>query len=452
MRRPLGFILFALLLPPLPGCTVVPSMDGAANVSVNDVAKRVKCDIWKVVWAKLNEPPFDRHHNNRYAFLKGWGAKVHLTLAVDNTGSLNPGAMLIKPLPASQSFSLGLGAGATTEAVSTTDYEFLLSFAEMNGELRKDPSLAGYNGCFLREGLLLESDLRIDELFERALEPVEYGTLRVGHHPGVAGASAPPTPAGEIPDYDDFQALFAKLQKARPAGPSPLSPEALEKIKKSQSLNNLVPMEDHEIKDQHIIDENKKIALQLETLAQTYINNIVKPVTDILSASFPACVKTVTQLRNEAIIQAALVSNDKIDVDGAKTVEASSTAMTALNKKFDELERVVRKVVGELKICPQLPVPRTIPQAYDPLDLVSQTINFYITSSGSITPTWKLTRVTAPLASTFASVSRKDTNTLIIAFGRPDLSKEGGGNTAISNQILTGTLRDAIRSLPGAVQ
>ena len=29
-------------------------------------------------------------------------------------------------------------------------------------------------------------------------------------------------------------------------------------------------------------------------------------------------------------------------------------------------------------------------------------------------------------------------------FGRPDLSKSGGGNTAVSNQILTSTLKDAI--------
>ena len=82
-----------------------------------------------------------------------------------------------------------------------------------------------------------------------------------------------------------------------------------------QSLNSFLPLDDQAIKDQHTIEENKKIALQLETKAQTYINNIVKPVTDILSASFPACIKAVTQLRNEAIIDAALVSNEKIEVD-----------------------------------------------------------------------------------------------------------------------------------------
>ena len=111
MRCPLGLVFLVSLLAVLAGCATVPRMDGAANVSVNDVAKRIKCDIWTIVGAKLREPPFDRHHNNRYAFLKGWGAKVHLTLAVDNTGALNPGATLINPMPASQSFSLGLEPG-----------------------------------------------------------------------------------------------------------------------------------------------------------------------------------------------------------------------------------------------------------------------------------------------------------------------------------------------------
>lgn len=442
MARRIGPIAVLLLMPILAaGCVLVPKIDGAANVSLDDVTRRVKCDVWRTVWAKLNEPPFDRHHNNRYSFLKGWGAKVHLTLAVDDTASLNPGATLIDPLPASQSFSLGLGAGVTTEAITTTDYEFFLSFAEMNKELKGDPALSLYSGCAPREGLLLESDLHIDELFNRALEPVEYGTLRVGQHPGVAGGSAPATPAGEAPDYTAFQSVFDKLRKAQPSAVTELTAEQVNKIK---NQNSFLALTDQAVRDQHIIDDNKQAALQQETKAQTYINNIVKPVTDILVASFPACVKPVTQLRNQAVIEAALVSSDKIEVDRATTVKASKDALETLNKKIAELEGVVGKTIGELKTCPTLKAPKPAPMLYDPLDLISQTMNFYITSSGSITPTWKLTRVTAPLASTFASASRKDTNTLIIAFGRPDLSKGGAASTAVSNQILTGTLRDAL--------
>jgi hypothetical protein len=447
-------VVLLLILPVLSaaGCVVVPRIDGAANVSLDDVAWRVKCDIWKVVARKMHEFPTDKHHrrSNPYSFLAGWGAKVHLTLAVDNTGALNPGATLIQPLPASQSRSLGLGAGISTEAISTTDYEFFMSFSELDKEYKRAfDRIEKY--CPAPEGLLLESDLHIDDLFDRALEPVKYGTLRVGQHPGFGGSSTPVTPADQVPDYTKLEKIFSEL-RAKPSEGKSLRPEDFKFIQENLKLKGLLVPPNEVLETQHTIEDNKQIALQLETKAQTYINNIVKPVTDILGASFPACVKTVTQLRNEAIIQAALVSSDKIDVDRATTAAASTASLNALreqlmgskSKNKKGLEETVEEVLNELKTCPLLRTPAAPPQLYDPLDLISQTMNFYITSSGSITPTWKLVRVSAPLAGTFASASRKDTNTLIIAFGRPDLSKNGGGNTAVSNQILTSTLKDAL--------
>jgi hypothetical protein len=105
----------------------------------------------------------------------------------------------------------------------------------------------------------------------------------------------------------------------------------------------------------------------------------------------------------------------------------------------------VEQIIGSLKTCPKLPAPQPTPLVYDPLDLISETINFYITSSGSVTPTWKLVRVSAPVSSTFFSASRKDTNTLILALGRPDLTKNANSSIAVTNQILTSTLKDALQ-------
>jgi hypothetical protein len=87
----------------------------------------------------MHEFPFDRRHPkaNPYTFLAGWGSKVHMTLAVDDMGNLNPGATLVEPLAAGQSRSLGLGAGITTEAISSTDYEFFMSFSELAEEYKK---------------------------------------------------------------------------------------------------------------------------------------------------------------------------------------------------------------------------------------------------------------------------------------------------------------------------
>jgi hypothetical protein len=204
--------------------------------------------------------------------------------------------------------------------------------------------------------------------------------------------------------------------------------------------------------------EDKKEAHIEEIKAQAYVNNIVKPITDILGASYPACVSDLTQLRNEAIVQAALVSADKIEVDNATKPADSSAALAKLKeqmkgtidkfgKKHPGLEDVMQSVLDQLNTCPGRKSKPTPPIEYDPFDLVSQTINFYITSSGSVTPTWKLVNVSAPLNGTLVSGSRKDTNTLIIAFGRPDLMKGSTLNTAISNQILTSTLKDALSNV-----
>lgn len=433
------------------GCVVVPPMDGAANVSLDDVAWRVKCDIWKFVARKILFPTDKRFKKpDPFTFLADWGARVHLTLAVDNTGSLNPGATLIQPLPASQSRSLGIGAGATTEAISTTDFEFFMSFSEIHDDYKNAVGLVE-DYCPAPKGLLLESDLQIEELFNRALEPVARGTLRIGQHPGV-GSSPPATPKNEVPNYSDFEAAFNKLRGKQFSLGRTISDNEFRAFQNSPGTEKFQFQTKEALQDKTAVDEYKKAAQLQETKAQSYINNIVKPITDILVASFPACVKDLTQLRNEAIIEAALVSADKIGVDNATTAPDAKKAFDELNEqmsgtpkvKDSGLESKVQDVLNQLKTCPARKPPTPSPTVYDPLDLVSQTINFYITSSGSVTPTWKLVNVNAPLASTLASVSRKDTNTLIIAFGRPDTSKGSPTSTAISNQILTSTLKDAL--------
>ena len=78
--------------------------------------------------------------------------------------------------------------------------------------------------------------------------------------------------------------------------------------------------------------------------------------------------------------------------------------------------------------------------------MIGETVNFFVTSTGSVTPGWKLVHVTAPLAPTFLAGSRKDTNTLILAMGRPAPAAGGGvvGSNAMNNQILSSILSQAI--------
>ena len=85
------------------------------------------------------------------------------------------------------------------------------------------------------------------------------------------------------------------------------------------------------------------------------------------------------------------------------------------------------------------------PTLYDPIETISETVNFYLTVSGSITPIWKLVRVTAPLAPTLASGSRKDTNTLILTMGRPLIADgKAQASMAMNNQILASLIAQAV--------
>src|SRR5258706_10260961 len=95
----------------LSGCVKTPISDGMVDVSVNEIVRRLKCELVEAVGQKSQE-------DARFGFLSQWAAKVHLTLVVDDQVSINPGATLIEPLKiAGTSRSLAVGAGLTTQAV-----------------------------------------------------------------------------------------------------------------------------------------------------------------------------------------------------------------------------------------------------------------------------------------------------------------------------------------------
>src|SRR5262249_5213095 len=135
-RRAIGIVLLSLLLN---GCVNVPTHDGLARVRVGDVVKRIKCDMAEIIFRKAQIRTPDGRHP--FLFLEDWAAKIHLTIAIDDTVGITPGASVTSPLdktvatallPATtETFSLGIGAGLTTEAVRQEDIEFLVSFSDM---------------------------------------------------------------------------------------------------------------------------------------------------------------------------------------------------------------------------------------------------------------------------------------------------------------------------------
>jgi hypothetical protein len=415
MMKVIGRTLFGFCIALCSGSCVVPPRDGLAQVRVDDVMKLIKCEMARAVFAKTREHS-DDGKDYPFTFLLQWAVKLHLTISVDDQASINPGATLISPLPAvgsvGQQRSVGLGVGFQSQAVRQEDYEYLLSFKELQKEFSDVPKVeALYNSCRLDQGLLLESELGLKALIDAALAPVQSGVLRAG--PGNFGPGAGPTPQGKLPPPAD---QLKSIERNRGPG--------------GNKAAFLTPGNE---------------ATDIETETQAIINNVVKPLYALASASSfdPKCLAGITVDQSKAIISSIGVS---INVPKF-TQSGDSKVLDRIKKDFTDTVDSANRMIAGYRACATA-LGRQDNKTYDPINLISQTVNFYITSSGSVTPSWKLINVTAPLAGTFLSASRKDTNTLIISMGRPIVAANGtiSASDAMNNQILASLLGQAISS------
>ena len=179
---------------------MVPARDGAAAIDVNAVVTRIKCDLRHIVLEKATTKLTGGAQP--FLFLRSWAAKICLSLVVDDTVAVNPGASVTTPLHTvnnvAQSFTLGVGAGLTTQAVRQEDVEFLVSFSDIDKEFHQTSTGPFYYSCPYDHGLLLESDLGLDKLINNALSPVENGVLVPGRNVGPAVGAPPPIPPPDI--------------------------------------------------------------------------------------------------------------------------------------------------------------------------------------------------------------------------------------------------------------
>ena len=132
-----------------------------------------------------------------------------------------------------------------------------------------------------------------------------------------------------------------------------------------------------------------------------------------------------------------------------QNVTKAGVALQDLKVAAAQVVKHTRDMVNQIDICSAKEKPKKKkPTLYDPIDLISEQVNFFVTASGNVTPGWKLVNVVAPLAPALFSGSRKDTNTVILAMGRPNASADGGiaASTAMNNQILAAILSQAVAS------
>lgn len=443
-------------------CVQVPPHDGAARVPLGSVTKLVKCDIYRTIALELAEHPTQIA---QIEFLAQWAAKVHLTVYVDDTIAISPGATLIQPLAvANTSYSTGIGAAFTTEAVRQEDIEFFLSFQELSKEFRqlgRKGIEQKYNSCAPGDGILLESDLGLKDVVDTALRPVLDGTLKAG---GNIGPSTTTVAAlqGAKSNLNDFKTnVFAQ----------PVSNVAdLETYLKTNhregqfsALVKSLPSEQQENAKKGAASDIEQLG-KLDKDAKELVTNVVTPVYDTLSPTLPKkCLDDtpgkadkpkdkkpgITSNKDSAVLSASLVSMAKLNGDGATDPSVLATALKNAKSAEADAIKYAQNMIDQINVCLKNP-PKDEKPLYDPIDVITETVDFYITYSGSVTPTWKLVKVSAPLAPTFLLGTRKDTNTLIVSMGRPD-TKAGvatGPSATMNQQIASALLGQAVLTLP----
>ncbi|WP_315827844.1 hypothetical protein [Bradyrhizobium sp. SZCCHNG3015] len=414
----------------LSACTVVPRNAGTADVRFDKVVKRVKCDLLGAIYTKANQDP------DRFGFLTQWSAKVHMTLTVDDQGSVNPGLTVTSPLAVSgTTFSVGAGASLTGQAQRIEDYEFFLSFDKAGSEMTQEVVRARYDGCRFPDGVLLESDFDFGSVIERAVSPIEAGLLKKGRQVGPGSNTSPSIPANEIPNIKQalnaarsspiihpnvadlvksdarLGPLFDKLSQGKTIQNLPTDSDAAERVKAKKAQDAA-----------DAIANSPKVAQNVHEV----IENVVKPLYDLaVTTNLPSkCNIQMQRDRAAALSSAAAVSISKSNIDNATSDEAD-LIIESYKEEKDAREKVLLKaqaMLEDITNCkePLPPPPTPVVTLYDPIDLIQETVNFYITASGSVTPAWKLVRVSAPLSSPFLSATAKTANSMIITMGRPN--------------------------------
>lgn len=432
----------------LSSCTVVPKNLGAANARFDQIVKRVKCDLLRAVYTKANQ---DRA---RYGFLTQWAAKVHMTLTVDDQASFSPG---VSATNLAGNFTFGVGGTVSGQAQRIEDYEFFLSFAHAGPEMTRAHVDRFYDGCTFPYGQLLESDFDFGTIIDRAVSPIEAGLLKQGRQQGPGSSTSPAIPAGEIPaikqalnavkDSPILQPLPAEL-----AGRDPRFKEILGKIEFPYGPL-AIPLDEATKKQQ---DKNAKDAAEAIANApkiaqnvQEVVDNVIRPLYELaITTDLPKkCNIQMQRDRASALASAANAAISKSNIDNAKPEEFKSIIDSYTAQK-ESRTNVLQKGQAMLVGITQCTEPPDRPQKptvalYDPIDLIQETVNFHITASGTVAPSWKLVRVSVPLGGPLLSGAAKTTNSLIVTMGRPVTDSSG---KQVASQAMNTSLQASLIS------
>lgn len=179
-------VIQVLFLPTLAGCGfVVPEMQSfyKANyhqegIDESNLVGNIKCQLHYAIQDVFDEDENSKNQRLSYplasTWLKDWGAQVNLKIAVDEKSNVSPGAILTTPMQnvvttfpsggpvtSPQSFGMGLGGALSGDATRTETIGFYYLFSDLQKEGRITKE-----SCAEENGLLIDSDLKIDQFME----------------------------------------------------------------------------------------------------------------------------------------------------------------------------------------------------------------------------------------------------------------------------------------------
>ncbi len=515
----------------LESCVRVPSFDspidapvtGDPKVLVLDVVKRVKCELY---WAmkdhlplvvsspapakggadKSKLPTFDKK-DPRF-WLSQWDATVRLELVLNEQGSVAPGVTFtdllknaynaaagassvpIGKVPATyspgasaitQSFSLGIGGGVTTQAVRTDDIQFSMSMAELVDEfdIRREQTEAEYKFCTHRgkelgDGAFLEGGLGLEDWTESALGPTlcrgptgeqaplqtcEAGQgfryLRPGVHP-PASSTGPTKPIPVNPvnigaqaaaggsDCKDLACIKTSLTGLEgKIDPKQQRATDLDKLK-SNLKKIIAPIYKNAKND-------PKLCPTLPAEDETAYNNAVNLADQKLTEARGLILSIRDAIKN--------IADGGVCPDGAHSsycgvangrIDEVNVAISTLEKQEGIAADTGRKIYDVTKVCPGLLTvgedKKPVKAEEDPpLDSITHTVQFVVATSINATPSWNLARFKSATSPALLNLAHNNTQTLSIVLGPSSAAKAPDGNQqAINAAALNATLRELL--------
>ena len=378
--RRLFYTLESIAVLFLPSCVRVPDLDPTTeSVPIYQIVERVKCELVKAV----SEPLADAKKNgskSRYWFLPSWNAGVDLTLVVNNQAGVSPSVSFIEPLTLaslagrvtnmSRSASLGVGAGATTQAIRTDEMSFGLSLQKVESELEKHPE--PYHYCQFPFGIDLTSDdLGLKEWVASAFSPLDAPDF--GYALLTEGAPMPAGPGGSGAQKAKMASVagkFASVMETTGANQTEVGGRAWEDVKQIQNSTFSTGALD-------------KSLSSLEQLNSELKNEGSKTNTEL---------KSRMQLQNQPEQKAA---QDQISPLVAQ--------LLALGNKI--------KKTPPKTTPPKPPLP--------PISAISHQVQFIVTWNANANPSWTLVHFKGPAAgsTSFFSAQQINTHTLTITLG-----------------------------------